>query len=285
VLAAFACATLPNGVLQASGAKNDCLLAMWLIAMTWFALRYRRTSERSDALAMGAALSLALFTKATAYLYAPPMLAVILVPALWRQRDKWLKVAAPAALFVVLVNGPQFWRNYELSGSPLGYDSAQGDGFFRWRNETLGWRPALSNVLRNLSEQVGSRNEHWNNAVFEHVIRIHAALKIDPNDPNTTWRWLTFQPPANSNHEADANNRRHLVVIAAGFLVTLWLAFRRDSNLLLYLLGPIAGFLLFCAYLKWQPYLSRLFLPLGRGRPGRETTLRCAAGVVVLVPR
>lgn len=262
VLAAFFCATLPSAILQASGAKNDCLLACWLIAMTWFGLRYRRTSAAGDALALCAALSLAMFTKATAYLYAPPMLLAVLCPVLRTRRSHLPKLTVAAALAVLVVNGPQYCRNIDLSSSPLGYDSAHGDGFFRWRNETLGWRATASNVLRNLSEQLGLRSQRWNQTVFELILRTHALLGIDPNDPDTTWRWATFRPPRNSNHEADANNRRHLIAILAGFLVSLWLACRRRPMLLLYLLAPMGAFVLFSTYLKWQPFLSRLLLPL-----------------------
>ncbi|MGA7240361.1 MAG: hypothetical protein WBY44_32050, partial [Bryobacteraceae bacterium] len=153
--------------------------------------------------------------------------------------------------------------NWDLSGSPMGYGSAFGTAEFRWRNETLGWKPTLSNMLRNASEQLGARSESWNRGVYNAVIAAHQRLGIDPADPGTTWRWSAYAPPRNANHEADAPNRVHLAILAALFGVLLWRAARRRDRLLaLYALSLVVGFVAFCAYLKWQPFMARLFLPL-----------------------
>ena len=289
--AALVCATLPNGILQASGAKNDWLLAFWLVCLVYFV-------ARRDASFSGLALGLAVATKATAYLFAPPLVAGVLLwtwmgtrrpdvaHALLRAvsalmptrfsapkrreesrrgtqecvRHSLLRMAAFLAGGVLLINAPQYVRNLRLSGSPLGYDSAHGDGFFRWRNEHPGWKSTVSNLLRNTSEQLGARSPRWNQAVFDAVVRIHRALGIDPQSPDTTWRWAEYVPPINAkNHEANANNRWHLllVVLAAALVV-----FRPSRPWTLYAAGLLAAVLLFCFYLKWQPYLARLELPL-----------------------
>ena len=243
-LAALFCATLPDGILQASGAKNDWILTLCLVLAVYFAVR------RNVAF-MGLALGLAILTKATAYLFAPPLLLAT-IP--WNRRAfAWL------AAGVLLINTPQYARNLRLSGSPLGYDSAQGDHFFRWRNEHPGCRSTVSNALRHASEQLGARSPRWNQAVFDAVLRAHRALGLDPQDPATTWPWSRYEPPRNANHEANANNRWHLLLLA---LAAALAAFRRDRRWLVYSAALAAAFLLFCFYLKWQPFLSRLELPL-----------------------
>jgi hypothetical protein len=243
--AALFCATLPNAILQASGAKNDFLLAFWLVCAVYFAAR-----RDAPMLALSAALALA--TKGTAYLFLPPVL-LYAAATLPRRQLAWIAAA------VCLLNGPQYVRNLQLSGSPLGFDSAQGDGVFRWRNEHLTWKPAFSNALRHTSEQLGARSARWNQSVYLAVVRIHNALGLDPQDRDTTWPGARYAPPLNANHEANANNRWHLLWIAAAAILALATRSRRWT---LYSAALLAAFLLFCLYLKWQPFLARLELPL-----------------------
>ncbi len=258
-IAALFCATIPAGILASSGAKNDYWLAMWLIAAVYFTLRFTESRRLADAWFLGAALGLALLTKATAYLFLPwPLAAMLFMRAGRYQR----RLAASASIAFAL-NAPQYFRNYELSGSILGFDSAQGDGFFRWRNETFGWKETASNVLRNLSDQLGARSDAWNQGIYRTVVGAHRRLGIDVNDPRTTWRWSSFVAPRNANHEADAPNRWQLAILLAVFCVLMWRALHgRDRQRLVYALALGAAFLAFCFYLKWQPFLGRLLLPL-----------------------
>ncbi len=250
LLAALFCATLPNGILQASGAKNDYVLAAWLACTAYFLLR-------RDPVFAGLALGLALGTKATAYIFAPGLILALVIPS-WKYWRANLKSVAPIALCAVALNLPQYARNINLSGSPLGFDSAQGDGKYRWQNEKFGWRATVSNLLRHSTEQLGARSDRWNQGVFDAAVSLHKNLGLDPNDPSTTWVGAKYKPPRNANHETDAPNRWHLTILALCFVVMPW----RNPRLAIYLCGLIAGFILFCAYLKWQPYMARMFLPL-----------------------
>jgi hypothetical protein len=270
LLAALFCATIPNGILQASGAKNDYLLAAWLACAAYFLLRAPE-GDRSDKIFAGLALGLALGTKATAYLFAPGLILAIVIPA-WKWWRDHVTAIALIALPALALNLPQYVRNIDLSGSPLGFDSAQGDGKFRWQNEKFGWRAAVSNLLRNSTEQLGARSDRWNRGVFDSVVSFHRQLGLDPNDPSTTFLWSRYEPPRNANHETNAPNRWHLSILALCFIAMPW----RAPRLFFYLCGLAAGFVLFCAYLKWQPYMARMFLPL--------FVLACPAVIIIRRP-
>jgi hypothetical protein len=247
--AAFFCATLPNGILQASGAKNEWMLALWLICAAYW-------SARENAPLTGFSLGLALATKATAYLFAPPLLLAVL---LIRRIPIRARTLAWIGAGVLLVNTPQYVRNLRFSGSPLGYDSAQGDGVFRWRNEHPGWKSTVSNLIRHTSDQLGDRHAGWNQAVFQAALALHRALGIDPEDRDTTFPGAPFSPPLNANHEANGNNRWHLLLLG---IAALFAVFTRKRNWICYAAGLLAAFLLFCFYLKWQRFMGRLELPL-----------------------
>jgi Dolichyl-phosphate-mannose-protein mannosyltransferase len=257
-IAALFCATIPSGVLASSGAKNDYFLAMWLVLAVFFAMRFTVDGKLLNAILLGGAVGCALLTKATAYVFAPgPILAVLL---LHRRIPAKRMVAGLALVWVVGVgmNAPQYARNYELSGSILGFDSAQGDGVYRWRNQTFSGKNTLSNVLRNISEQLGARDPRWNQRVYGWVVQAHRRLGMDPSDPNTTWPYTVYEAPRNANHEVNVPNKWQLALLACVSCVLVF----RSKAWLGYIGALLFGFLAFCFYLKWQLFLGRLFLPL-----------------------
>jgi 4-amino-4-deoxy-L-arabinose transferase-like glycosyltransferase len=243
-ITALFCATLPNAILQASGAKNDCLLAFWLASGVLFTIRWARRRALADLVVLALAVALAVGTKATAHLFLPPFLAgAIGASGAWRTIPfrQWSLAAALLMAAALALNGPQYARNVALSGSPLGFDSAQADHFFRWRNDRLDWKAAVSNALRNTSEQLGARSETWNNVVYSSVLRVHAALSINPEDPATTWPYAKFGQPRNANHEADANNRWHLLIIVMAIILAVIQSKRGRTAWLWYSSRPLAA--------------------------------------------
>jgi hypothetical protein len=113
--------------------------------------------------------------------------------------------------------------------------------------------------VRNASEQLGTRSEAWNQSVYRSAEAIHQLLGIDMDDPDTTWHGTTYRAPRNANHEADAPNPWHLAIL---LLVAIRLAWGKGGARLLYVIALVCGFVAFCVWLKWQPFLARLFLPL-----------------------
>jgi hypothetical protein len=262
-LAALFAATLPNGILQASGVKNDCVLTLWLTLAARYSLAWLRDSKMRDLAAASAALGLAILTKNTAYLFGAPLLACLWAP-LWRSPRRLACAVCIVTGCTVAINGPHYWRNLTLSGSILGFRSAEGDDAhprLAWRPDAVTPRGAASNLLRFSAEHLGARSEAWNRAVYGAVLDAHRWLGVDPHDPTTTWLDVTFAPPRVSNHEADAPNRLHL----AGLLTApiLILAVRRERGFRWRFWTAIAlGFVVFCVALRWQPYTIRLQLPL-----------------------
>lgn len=92
---------------------------------------------------------------------------------------------------------------------------------------------------------------------------LHKLLGIDINDPKTTWLGTTFGVPRLSSHEDSDGNPLHLLLLFLSIVAYFFYKdLRRTPCYLQYICALIIGFFLFCLYLKWQPWHSRLHLPL-----------------------
>lgn len=257
-LSAFLVLTLPQGILQASGAKNDCSLALWLVAMLYAALRFLRTDSRFWLIASGTFLALAVLTKGTSYIYAPGFLAAAIGMEWASAKRNWRSLAGSLVLPVLLLNGPHYLRTFQLYGSPIGNGYADGSKVYSFRNESIGLKLLWGNLWRNLALHAATPVPTWNAAIqssTEDVIRL---LGEDPQNPAALWHGSRFSIPELSLRESHASNPWHMLLALATLAWLFWGRNRLDRSLIAYGGGVVLAILLFSLLLRWQPWHTRL---------------------------
>jgi 4-amino-4-deoxy-L-arabinose transferase-like glycosyltransferase len=260
ILAVVIAATIPMGILQASSTQNDYVTAFWLVCLLHYILRFKREPAWTNAVGVGASLALALLTKATAYLYAVPLLLWFGVSALanlgWKSWKAW-RALALTAVVVLSVNLGHYARNFDLWGNPLGIHQEDPHP-----NKRFGFAVVLSNVIRNMSVHMGTRSLQLNEAIGGGIQSFHAFLGIDVNDPRTTFNGDFYQNWF-SRKEDRAGNPIHFMLMIASLALLLSSYDRKNAqHLLLYALVLIAAFLMFCTFLKWSVWHGRPHLSL-----------------------
>jgi 4-amino-4-deoxy-L-arabinose transferase-like glycosyltransferase len=261
--AAALCGSLPMAVLQATSTQNDLVAALWLVAFVALGLELRHSShQRLLIVAMGLSLGLAVLTKPTAFLVLPAFSLFVLfaIPV-----SPWLRVrgAAVVLLLGALVNAGYFTRNALASGSVLGPQVEEADGVtYSYTNDVVTPRTVTSNVLRNVALQLALPSWIWNKRVGEFVRTAHFLMGVDIDDPRTTMGRQQFHLSGAGDREDQAQG---VIILLLGAVALLVLLRAKDSQRrlqLAYICCVIVSFVLFCAMLKWQPWNTRLHLPM-----------------------
>lgn len=281
ILAATLAATLPMAILQASSTKNDLVVSLWLLCLLVGTLAWQQNGRRVWSAWIGVSLGLALLTKITAWLYAPPMLGLMLWSALRGDRSERRRSLAVVLALGLLFIGPIFCRYAQLlyrahvASVPLSAVEKPDDGIAvrsvrrgmldneRYLNARMSPALLLANVARNLGLHATLPADGANRSI-EHVVRwLLAQLAVaDPERDTTYPQSRRFAAPGWSNHEDDAPNPLHLLVFAAALAMALVRWRERSALELRTWFCVVAGGLLFCLVLRWQPWHSRLHLPL-----------------------
>ena len=262
VFAPVLCVTLPMGILQASSTQNDYVTAFCLICMIVFLLQARTQPSLPMFGLAGLAVGLAILTKVVAALFAAPFL--IWLAAIGIRRCRW-HAWKPALLIVVLcvaADLPSQVRNYSTFGTLTKPDlDKNGKDYYGVEGITAG--SVASNFLRNVALHLGSPDAPLNQSVNDAILAMHRWFGLDVNDPRTTFHDTSFRvPETNYNEDCSGNSLHFLLGIVALALILAWKPLRARRELLIYLLCLAAAFLIFCAYLRWQPWHVRLHLSL-----------------------
>jgi hypothetical protein len=262
ILAAAVAATLPIGVVQASGTKNDYVAALWLTCLAVFTLVLNRQGDGGVAAwtaLTGGALGLALLTKATCYLFGLPFVAWIWLARVRREGGKAWRVVAGIAIVAAAINTGHLLRNHAHFGTPIGPGH---EGPFAYANGSLGVAATVSVAIRNAGLHLGTPWPSLNAWTDAAIGAAHRILGRDVNEPSTTWPGTRFAVSAPARHEDAVSNGLHLALIAVALAALALSREVRTGDRLAYAAVLVMAFVLFCAVLRWQPWHSRLQLPL-----------------------
>lgn len=262
IVAAIIVASIPEGVLEASGAMNTYVGAFWVTTAAYFVLRWNEQPNWTNLFAFSAATGLAMLTKGTAYVFLP----FVLLGCWWigLPKTRWLLLARLpiAALIALAINLAHFVRSYLLTGSPLGFPFPDAGPRLHWTGEYFSVTGTIANIVRNLSLHLGTPFESINRATLATITGLIHLLGEDPNDPRVIWQGAHFELNHLSRHEILAGNPWHLALIFVAIGIIIVQRKKLPIGIPTYTLGVSFAFLLFCGLLKWQPWAGRHHLAL-----------------------
>jgi hypothetical protein len=262
VIAVVVCATIPTGILEASGAMNTYVLTFWVVTSVYFLLRWIDEPTWSSTFGAGAAMALAILTKGSAFIFLPCLFAACWLMASPPLRRSFLLRVPVLVLLILALNTPQFVRNYHLTRTPLGLPFPEAGPNLEWGNERVSISGTISNVIRNAALHLGTPSDRVNAWTYWVIVRTIRMLGADPNDPATTWWEGGFQINKTSRSEMLAGNPLQFGLAVVVLFLLFVRARKTPARLLLYACGLIGAFVLFCALLHWQPFGARHHLPI-----------------------
>lgn len=257
--------TLPEGLLQATNTKNDIVVSFFILATVYYSTECIRKVSIANFCLLGLSVGLAAFTKATAYLYLAPVLLIFgfrMVQAVIKRRNyKIVLYAFAAGILALLINSGHFYRNYALNHNILKIDNVEADGLI---NQKMSPKLLLSCMAKNAAIHMGPAP--LNQIGKKGVASIHSKLNLDINKPGSNYFDMPYENARDiTTHEDYVPNTIHFVILNLCMALALLFIIISKKNRWALLAGVFvisAQIILFCGYLKWQPWHTRLHLPI-----------------------
>lgn len=265
IAAAVLCAGIPMAVLQATAARNDLVVTLWLVALIWFGLLWGRQPESWFwATVTGLSMGMAVLTKATSFIYAFPLGIVIGSLVIKNGGLRPGIVRGVFVLFLTLVlNAGHFGRNLSFYLDPVGIHE-------RVKNDFMTPAVFVSNSLRNIAMHVPTdckpplailnQPNRW---LLNGLGYMHRLTGLNPTDAGTTWGYVDiFNRSLGCIYDEHfAGNPLHMFLIVGTCFALLFLR-SISQPVKHFALALIAGFVLLNLTLRWQVWGSHLQLPL-----------------------
>jgi hypothetical protein len=257
IMSVFILISIPEVILLSSSTHNEIVMSFFMVSSIFYFIRTLKHPTKLNYLLLGSSLGLAVATKNTAYIYITPFLSIWVGYQLYQiiSKKKQVKWVHYLLMFIIFgtINLGQYTRNYQLTSSVLGTNTTIQNYYV---NEEHSLTMMISNISRNLSLQFGVPKAAP--VAYKITEKIHQLIEKDLNDPKTTSHEYNIDPLA--IHENNGANIYHTLLMLLSMLWILICIKKQNLIFILYWLAILLSFLLFCFYLKWQPW-AKLHAP------------------------
>ena len=257
--------SIPTVLLQATTTKNDIVSTFFILSSLFFCLETIKRNQNENYIFLGLSIGLAMLTKSTAYVFLAPVLliyAFAFMSQLIKNSDykSFIRISYTISL-ILLINIGHFYRNYQIDNDILNVDKVEASFY---PNEKMNAEFLASNFIKNTGLHLGYPVNLISDSL---TTKMHAALLNVPiNSPNTNYLNIPFEEKTiTSTHEDLVSNTFHLLFSIISIITILLFSIKNFKNkkvLLILALIIALQLTLFCGYLKWQPWHTRLHIPM-----------------------
>lgn len=264
LLALFLVITIPAVELQSTTTKNDIVCAFFVLSSLFYSLKIFKNNSLNNTVFFGLSIGLGFITKGTAYVFMAPILVLygfhILSVSLKDKSVKPIGLATLAMVLALSLNVKHYSRNYTVNKSLLNIDDAEAKAY---ANETMNGKLLLSNLIKNSGLHLGYPIEKKCDSIIRNA---HKAIGVSIDDKRLNYLGIPYQSArAAVTHEDYVTNTVHFILwaLAFSFLVFHFLFSKtRNKTEMIIVIVLVAQILLFTGYLKWQPWHTRLHIPI-----------------------
>jgi hypothetical protein len=251
IAAALFFATVPMAILQASSTQTDLVETFCIVCLAERFFSWRKTGAFFQALDFGLALGLSVLAKGTAYPIAFPLVLWFAIISVKNLKKRFLS-AFLAAILCLMLNFPHYVRNYVLVGEPLGKHTGTVSNFSVKSFVLTFPMNIISNIAVPMPQSSTIKEK------LDHLTeKFLMALKVDKTTFPYGLPTISSYGALAGFHEDGVKNFFHIILV----IVTFILFFKRSKRKK-YGLMAIGSWCMFAFCIPWQPWLTRLQLPL-----------------------
>lgn len=260
----FVLITIPSLELQASTTKNDIVCGFFILTTLYFAIKSYYNSNIKYFTLLGISIGLGILTKGTAYLFIFPILLLLLLFIIHKiLRTKETKIILYGLLTIsvlITINIGHYYRNYQINKNILNIDETEAK---MYSNEKMNAKFLASNIVKNIGLHLGYPIYQESDKLIKNL---HNEFKIDINNPETNYSGMNYQVSQDLiTHEDGVCNTTHIILLFVAslfLLINLVIHFKKFYEIALVFLILLIQAILFSGFLKWQPWHTRLHIPL-----------------------